>query len=316
MNSQDEKCQICLTLLAANRITLSCSHFFCKPCLEEFCNNKINLYQVGENSIICPSENCGKPINYYQIREIVSQQLFEKYDQQVMELCNPVKNERQFICPKCNYILYIPAKNQISYVKCMGVDCGKTWCTNEECMGDWKDHANLNCEEYKLKFASKMLNEKTFNNLVMEKGWKNCPICGVLIEKIKNCNYVRCESAKCQKKTIFCYICGINLKENEINTHYQENNNFKPCIKNKNEPFALNHSEEEILKKEMIIEENNKEIQNLNVIDNGNMENSKNSSKEKFENKKRSFFSSIWNFFSFFLCCGFLRKKQEIGRER
>lgn len=50
-----------------------------------------------------------------------------------------------------------------------------------------------------------------------------------MIEKIKNCNYVICESIKCQKKTTFCYICGEILKGEEIKTHFKESNAFKLC---------------------------------------------------------------------------------------
>ena len=285
MNSESETCQICLALLGENKFVVSCSHVFCKPCLEEFCNNKINSHHVGEKSIICPSEKCGKPLNYYEIKDIVSRQLFEKYDQQITELCNPKKDERQFLCPKCNCIMFIPPKDEISFVKCRGDNCDKTWCTNEECMGDWKDHANLSCQEYNEKFANKMDSEKKFNKLVEEKGWNKCPVCGVLIEKIKNCNYVRCESAKCQKKTIFCYICGKPLKDNEINSHYQENNNFKTCVKNehlvqKDINLVANNSEDHTIKKD-VNEEENKENKTLKIHLNNEVEKPINNSTNK-----------------------------------
>ena len=60
--------------------------------------------------------------------------------------------------------------------------------------------------------------------------YTNCPNCHVPIEKIKGCYTMRCESTTCQKKTVFCYLCGLRLTEKTEKTHYG-GNSYQKCKK-------------------------------------------------------------------------------------
>ena len=137
----------------------------------------------------------------------------------------------------------------LSFVTC---NCSKTWCTNENCMGNWEKHTSLTCQQFKEKYKDNLINQN-IDEYIKEKKLQKCPVCGAVIEKTKNCNYIRCESKKCQKKTIFCYICGELLKDDAISVHYQGNNFFKPC-REKNVENIINH-------------ENNEKINILDVKD-------------------------------------------------
>ena len=46
--------------------------------------------------------------------------------------------------------------------------------------------------------------------LSMDKHWKKCPSCGMLVERSEGCNHVRC---RCQ--TSFCYACGLQYKSKD-----------------------------------------------------------------------------------------------------
>lgn len=212
------KCEICLSSnTQKNFETLLCGHMFCGECLYAYLKEKLDSHQV--KTIVCPQEKCKKELNYYEVIKLLPQQEKEKYEKLLLNAMSPL-TERSFQCPNCECVIIIPPKDQISFVEC--IRCRRTWCTNEECMGDWKNHANLTCRQYKEKFTKS--NEEKNQELFKNKGWRHCPVCGALIDKTKNCNYVRCESPSCQKKTIFCYLCGVQLKnEQDIQTHYAGN---------------------------------------------------------------------------------------------
>ena len=59
---------------------------------------------------------------------------------------------------------------------------------------------------------------------------KECPNCKVMIQKTGGCHVIRCNSAKCQKKTVFCFLCSEILKTENENSHYLNNNNYKNCV--------------------------------------------------------------------------------------
>ena len=73
-----------------------------------------------------------------------------------------------------------------------------------------------------------------FEHLIFKMGWKRCPNCNCVIEKIGGaCNYVHCDSNTCRKKTLFCYTCGKKIKNPK--THFQNNKCFDEIKKNDSE---------------------------------------------------------------------------------
>ena len=224
------KCNICLEEFTDDSfIQLKCEHFFCKFCLNEDWTQKIQGNQINEASLKCPFEGCNQPINYYVLKTYLPPELFEKYDNLLshyFEVTN-TKEERSIICPDATCQTKSMIWKDADYFQCP--TCKNTYCSNEECFGLWEKHQNLICLDYKKKYGNK--NEENFERLLQKKGWKHCPKCHAIIEKISNCNTVRCESLKCQKKTIFCYLCGQLLKENEVSTHFLKGE-FKNLCKN------------------------------------------------------------------------------------
>jgi len=52
-----------------------------------------------------------------------------------------------------------------------------------------------------------------FEHIIYKKSWKRCPVCNSVIEKIGGaCDYVKCESNKCLKQTLLCYVCGKKIE--------------------------------------------------------------------------------------------------------
>lgn len=115
-----------------------------------------------------------------------------------------------------------------SYFTC--AKCKNQYCAS--CFGDWEDHKELTCEQFKLKKLEKRdKNEIAFEKLIEKEKWKKCPKCGSIVEKTEFCNYIRCKSNICQKNTCFCYLCGDILTEETHYTHFDQNNPYlNKCI--------------------------------------------------------------------------------------
>ena len=221
------QCKICFDEQPENSfIKLLCEHSYCKTCLLKDWTEKIEKKMVDDTILKCPSENCFIPINYYILRDNLPKEIFLKYDTLKTELFEiEIKSkEKVIICPNCNTLSVI--WKDADYFKCP--TCKKTWCAKENCFGDWLNHERLTCNEYKKKYD--FSDADTFKLLVKAKSWNSCPKCHAVIEKIGNCNKVRCESMRCQKKTLFCYLCGQILIEADSASHFIKGEFGDQCI--------------------------------------------------------------------------------------
>ena len=272
------QCKICMfDVKIEQTVTLECEHRFCKSCISSHCESRIKAGLISHSLMICPEENCGKHINYFIIKANVSAENFAKYDtfltKHTLEnnvtpgnneekgrntATNISKNseaEKIISCPKCQNYYAIASSSQ--YFNCS--HCQERYCANEKCLGKWSDHLNKTCEDFIRKPKGEEDNE--FERYIKEQKLQRCPVCNIVVEKIKNCNYVQCASLKCQKKTTFCYLCSQLLKQCDLSTHYLNNSAFSLCkkMKEKND-------------RENIVKEGNCESTSINP-DEGNQKN-------------------------------------------
>ena len=221
-------CLICFSQLPIkNFITLSCNHRFCSECLISEWELKISQGQVS--NIKCPSEKCENEVNYYILKGNLRKAVFEKYDQLLYNFGlysneKPEKNnEKAIICPSCSSEYFIPKETQ--YFTCH--KCQIPYCSNERCLGEWKKHQGKTCEEF---VKEKKQRERTLTpSFLNSNNLKQCPVCGSIIEKFGNCNLVRCCSVRCQKKTLFCFVCLEVLSEKNSLQHFSQNSSFGKC---------------------------------------------------------------------------------------
>lgn len=219
----EKECKICSESKSEDSfIKLTCEHSFCLDCLEKDWTIKIQENQVDGSILKCPDENCSTPINFYVLKLHLKDKIFEKYEKALLENMEPTEKEKEksINCPKCNILAVI--WKDADYFDC--AECKKRFCAKDDCKGDWEKHKNILCAEYKKKFC-----DQKFDAYLKAQNIKKCPVCNINIEKIRNCNTVRCESSKCQKKTLFCYLCGKLLKENEKSTHFVNGEYGKEC---------------------------------------------------------------------------------------
>lgn len=79
------------------------------------------------------------------------------------------------------------------------------------------------------------MEEKSFNDFKAENKIQKCPECGVAVQKTpKTCNYITCPSQLCEKKIVFCYLCGEKLEKSNIEAHYLDGNTYAICFNEKN----------------------------------------------------------------------------------
>ena len=211
------ECKICLTeAKITNCLTLNCNHRFCKDCLLQDWTSNINRGYVSPTILKCPQEKCGTPITIFELRYNLPKEIYQKYlDFSNKNFqTNPNSKEVLIRCPnqKCQtpYFIFRGA----SYFTCN--DCKIKYCA--DCMGDWKNHEGINCEEYKEKNTSP--EEYELRKNMQAAGAMLCPHCHSYGTKPDGCNFIYCTSPACQKKKFFCYLCGIPLTEAEHHTHF------------------------------------------------------------------------------------------------
>ena len=106
-------------------------------------------------------------------------------------------------------VMEIPSNHRRIHVRCMNGDCEALHCA--KCKTLW--HENLTCKEFEAKINNEHdeKNEAAFKNLMKQEKWKECPKCGIVIEKTEGCNHMThfaCpKSNNDEKRTDFCYCC-------------------------------------------------------------------------------------------------------------
>lgn len=221
-------CPVCLDEIPFSKtLELSCKHRFCLECLSrEWEYNIMNGYFSPER-LKCPNEKCFVPITYYELRSTLKDEVFKKYENFSFQnfqtqIDSP---EKTIICPNQNCQKKFFVNKSLSYFCCF--NCKNKYCL--DCLGDWKLHQGISCEDFKNKNLSK--EEKEFREQIKKKKWMSCPECKTVVEKIEYCNFIRCASPICQKKTCFCYLCGKKLTQEEHFDHFKDKNPYgNVCI--------------------------------------------------------------------------------------
>ena len=196
--------------------------------------------------------------------------VFEKFDQLLYNFGlysneKPEKNnEKAIICPSCSSEYFILKETQ--YFTCH--KCQIPYCSNDKCLGEWKKHQGKTCEAF---VKEKKKRERTLTpSFLNSNNLKQCPVCGSIIEKFGNCNLVRCCSVRCQKKTLFCFVCLEVLSEKNSLQHFSQNSSFGKCVNAKNDENKgkNNMEEEEQGKNRSFEEEKEKKKEEINIKQN------------------------------------------------
>ena len=195
-NISDKICPICFCDIEENNsLYLKCNHKICKECYIEYINNRIITEPMNILFTLCPLNGC----NLYLTRTIFRKCITEKKMQKkfaksvVFNFIRTNKNIK--ICPnlKCNFSI----KVQDNIPKEIICECGYIFCFS--CLNE--SHIPCSCEMVKQwdiyneelkKNYSESIDKHGENFLWINENTKQCPNCGVSIEKNQGCNHMTC----------------------------------------------------------------------------------------------------------------------------
>jgi len=208
-------CPVCLSYkLATERLDIQpCGHRLCITCAHSYITRKLSerlipvcclcLAATYSTSHSPRSRRSLKPLSDVQCRKVLS----------AKEM-------------KCYEAVSFGAILQ----PCFGVDCkgflpqekGRTQCT--VCQKDWcatckvEWHRGLRCIEYQKTKRKKLeIDRIRIKQAIKKFGFKNCPKCNNLIEKMSGCNHMTCYPP-C--KAHFCWRCLHILDPHNLEDHY------------------------------------------------------------------------------------------------
>lgn len=94
-----QECGICFTTHFGKMCykVKPCDHVFCKDCAQQYLAMKINEHNVKD--IKCPAYDCKVSLQSSQIREICSDDLFEKYEKYLLEM-KLIDGKNLVYCPR------------------------------------------------------------------------------------------------------------------------------------------------------------------------------------------------------------------------
>ncbi|CAL7945254.1 unnamed protein product [Xylocopa violacea] len=228
-------CKICFMDKLGEHCTqfLPCEHVFCKDCIAGYLEVRIKDGNV--QNICCPEAKCTSEATPAQIKDLVSLELFAKYDSILLSAtldtlgdivycprrnCQyPVSrepNEEMATCPICQYAFCVYCKmvyHGIEPCKVYSAEIHKIVSEYQEASDDKK----LQMEQ---RYGKKQL--QTLVDNAMSENWiksnsQKCPKCQAAIEKSDGCNKMVCR--RCN--TYFCWLCNTILDRDRPYEHFQ-----------------------------------------------------------------------------------------------
>ena len=181
---EDQKniCQICFCDYNADNadpFILECGHKYCKDCIVHYIEIQIKDHN---KDIQCLHHYCKMPIEYHVIKMCTTPELFQNYDDYMLEKI--ILEKTYMYCPyeECGKILNIDigGNNRLNCMYCNGKI--STCCKTK----GW--HEGF-CQNKDGKELQKWMGKKKTKV-------KSCPKCGFLIEKNGGCNHVYCINCK------------------------------------------------------------------------------------------------------------------------
>jgi hypothetical protein len=221
-----------LTFKVEEGITLDCDHRFDMNCLQAFIEGCIAEGRVGENEISCLV--CAHPISAPIIKSLVSRNMYEKFEKFRLRMFVPKEeDEENIVFYKCN-------GNDCEWFVIVGLDlevvvcqsCRKKSCP--KCRDE--PHVGITCEENerqkkeKAEKAKEKAIDDEFKLAAKAMGFKTCPHCLSMCERISGCNFMKCYSKACGGKKNFCLLCERAITDAQHYSHYKAQGPFgKTC---------------------------------------------------------------------------------------
>lgn len=210
-NVLSQTCLICYdnSVKKTEKFVTDCFHAFCVECFTNFIISNINAKTYP---ILCPVPSCRHHLSPYDCLSLLEDSGRKDENEQLSILIIEYEikeNIRYCANKKCS----TPFEWKADQSDQNGSDCNRAVCpacrhaSCVQCREPW--HVGMNCEEYKRE--QKRLNVNRLNDLAEKMGWKNCPHCNHLVEKIWGCNVMYCH---CRKSWDYVYRSKVERDKN------------------------------------------------------------------------------------------------------
>lgn len=185
-----------------------CNHQFCLQCVRMAFERGVTESRVNLQCL-----RCAEGAAQHEIRQVLDTNHYEKYLSFTLRkfLATQQPDVSYCLAPNCPYACLNSCPNTPSdYIDRNHFVCGREECASEycnKCKRVW--HPDNTCEEFERDIS--VTSVGITDELRATMGTKNCPSCGIVIEKTSDgsCNQVVC--AVCQ--TSFCWLCGKPVTE-------------------------------------------------------------------------------------------------------
>lgn len=207
-------CRICMDeILGDEAITIPyCEHIFCKDCLLTYVTGKL---KEGRYPIHCPSCTTEDRTDVHVTEGVLEKLDMSDQDLERLEGAQLNSHAISLSCIRCKQTMRVDREgyHTLNIIMCPLPRCHHRWCKfcRKEVGPCDKGHR---CRNWRL------------DGLAWSKGWRSCPGCGVVVERISGCNHMTCIAPGCFVH--FCYRCGKLIIDpskgghvgTAINTHY------------------------------------------------------------------------------------------------
>lgn len=168
-------CVICTDTTAADRaIATPCGHHMCDTCLEQLFRHALSD-RTQFPPRCCPTQLQGE-ITLASVRHLLPADLARTFEQKAVEYTTP--NGTYCHDPRC--ATFIPTANVRAAEK-VGTcpQCRRQTCT----LCKSKMHGGQYCPQDS--------QQRQFERFAAREGWKPCPQCGIMVDKVIGCNHVK-----------------------------------------------------------------------------------------------------------------------------
>ncbi|KAM8870756.1 E3 ubiquitin-protein ligase RNF144B isoform 1-T3 [Spinachia spinachia] len=212
-------CRLCLSELpsAATMELQGCDCVFCTTCLERYV--QLAIMEGGGAHITCPDMACLKDgvLLDSEIASLAPEDQVELYQRVKFERAVKLDSSKAW-CPvlECQAVCSVHLSTEPHAVPCL--TCHTVFCSR--CRGPWQG-GHICPERQPMMLAVPSRESRGRSNSDSDMPIKQCPMCGIYIERDQGCAQMMCKSCK----HTFCWYCLQNLNGDIFLRHYDKG----PC---------------------------------------------------------------------------------------